>query len=144
VPGEPTEDNDSTEDTDPIEDNDEDEIELDAEFNIENFCVDVEPIDVDAFDHLQSEQAMDLSSTWSGFKIVVDNIDKNLRRSFQRCDRQTVSLHYFHSCAVVDRIDFSHLSDVAPESVVIDPSTILPNAADLDAIKREFQVLVSR
>ena len=87
---------------------------------------------------------MDLPSVWSSFKIIGDNIDKNLRRSFQRCDQQTISLHYFHSCAVGDRIDFSHQSDVAPESVVIDPSTILPNAVDLDAIKREFQVLISR
>jgi len=86
---------------------------------------------------------MDLPSVWSGFKIIGDNIDKNLRRSFQRCVRQTISLHYFHSCAVGDRIDFSHLSDVAPESDVMDPSTILPNAVDLDAIKREFQVLIS-
>jgi len=50
--------------------------------------------------------------------------------------------HLFHLLG--DRIDFSHLSDVAPESVVIDPSAILPNAADLDAVKKEFQVLVSR
>ena len=73
-----------------------------------------------------------------------DNIDKNLRRSYQRCDRQTVSLHYFHSCAVGDRIDFSQLSDVPPDSVTIDPAAMLPNSNDLSGIKKEFQVLVSR
>ena len=30
-----------------------------------------------------------LSNGWSGFKIVGDNIDKNVRRSFQRLDMQT-------------------------------------------------------
>ena len=55
-----------------------------------------------------------------------------------------MSLHYFHSCAVGDRIDFSHSSDIAPESVVNDHATILPNNSDLDAIKKELQVLVSR
>ena len=49
----------------------------------------------------------------------------------------------FHSCAVGDRIDFSHLSDIAPESVVIDPATILPNNNDLDAIKKELQVMLA-
>ena len=66
---------------------DEDKTELDAESSIEDFRVDVDPINVDATDHLQSEPLpMDLPSVWNGFKIIGDNIDKNLRRSFQRCD----------------------------------------------------------
>ena len=79
-----------------------------------------------------------------GFKIVGDNIDKNLRRSFQRSDRTTISLHYFHACAVKDRIDFSSFSNLRPTHVVIDPAVLLPNAADVASIKEEFQILISR
>ena len=32
-------------------------------------------------------------SEWSGFTMEVDNLDKNTRRSFQRIDYQTLSLH---------------------------------------------------
>ena len=51
--------------------------------------------------------------TWDGFKLVGDNIDKNIRPSEQRIDRQTRSLHYFHSFAVRDRVNFSNTSDAA-------------------------------
>ena len=44
------------------------------------------------------------------YKIVGDNIDKNIRASFQRIDHQTKSIHYFHTFAAKDRIDFSNLS----------------------------------
>ena len=83
-------------------------------------------------------------STWTGFKLVGDNIDKNLRPSFQRLNKQTISLHYFHTYAVADRIDFSTLSDVVPENITIDPSTFLPNHADLEALHQEFQILIIR
>ena len=44
-----------------------------------------------------------------GFAIVGYNIDKNVRPSYQREDRKTQSLHYFHSYAVKDRVDISSL-----------------------------------
>ena len=54
-----------------------------------------------------------VKSSWKGFKIVGDNIDKNFRRSFQRVDFiQTRSFHYFHSYAVLDRIDISGYTDI--------------------------------
>ena len=40
--------------------------------------------------------------SWVGYKIVGDNVDKNNRPNFQRTDRQTKSLHYFHACAAKD------------------------------------------
>ena len=75
---------------------------------------------------------------------IGDNIDKNIRASFQRLDHQTKSLHYFHSFAVKDRIDFSTLSDVTPHYVKIDPATLLPGPEDLTALLKEFQIIVSR
>ena len=48
-----------------------------------------------------------VKSSWKGFKIVGDNIDKNVHRSFQRVDFQTRSFYYVHSYAVLDSIDLS-------------------------------------
>ena len=48
-----------------------------------------------------------VKSSWKGFKIVGDNIDKNVHRSFQRVDFQTRSFYYVHSYAVFDSIDLS-------------------------------------
>ena len=80
---------------------------------------------------------------WTGFKLVGDNVDKNVRQSFQRIDRMTRSLHYFHSYAVLDRIDLSGLSD-HQEVKEIDAYTLLPNSEDLKIMKNAFEVLVSR
>ena len=82
--------------------------------------------------------------SWTGFKMAGDNVDKNIRPSFQRIDRQTKSLHYFHACAAKDRIDFSLLSDTTPTEVVIDLRSLLPDDNDVAAIKKDFVVLSNR
>ena len=46
---------------------------------------------------------------WLGFKIVIDNIDKNLRPSYQRCDNKTISMHACNMYACLDQINFSSL-----------------------------------
>ena len=80
---------------------------------------------------------------WRGFKIVGDNVDKNFRRSFQRMDYQTQSFHYFHSYAVVDRVNMSHLSDIAQVGK-ISLVEILPMQKDLDDLNSILSVLISR
>ena len=40
------------------------------------------------------------------YKLVGDNIDKVVKPRHMRIDHQAKSLHYFHSYAVKDRIDF--------------------------------------
>ena len=59
-----------------------------------------------------------VKSSWKGFKIVGDNIDKNVRRSFQRVGFQTRSFYYVHSYAVLDSIDLSEYTDT-PSSVEV-------------------------
>ena len=80
----------------------------------------------------------------NGYVIVGDNIDKNVRPSFQRHDRTTQSLHFFHSYAVLDRIDIDGLSDDHPSSIDISLDKILPSADDLEKLLGEFEVLVAR
>ena len=47
------------------------------------------------------------NAEWNGFKVVKDNFDKNIRPSFQRINRQTLSTHYCHVYAVKDHINLS-------------------------------------
>ena len=90
------------------------------------------------------ELQMETPQEWYGFKIVGDNIDKNVRPSFQRVDHQTQSLHHFHSIAVRDRIDLSAFSNSVPAAQLIHVNNFLLSAADILLLERDFEVLVSR
>ena len=79
----------------------------------------------------------------AGFVLMTDNIDKNIRRSYQREDRQTISLHYCHSCAVKNRVNVNGLSD-KPAAAEISIETFLPTDEDLKQLLNDFEVLVSR
>ena len=79
----------------------------------------------------------------NGFVIVGDNIDKNVRPSFQRADRKTESWHCFHSYAVYNRVNVSKLSDSMPSGEV-SVTSVLPNKQDLQKIFKDFEVLISR
>ena len=48
------------------------------------------------------------------FRIVGDNIDKNVKPRDMTSEHQTRSLHYFHAYAVRDRIDLSDYSSEPP------------------------------
>ena len=54
-----------------------------------------------------------------------------------------MSLHYFHSYALLDRVDFSGLSD-DPANGVIDFTTLLPDSNNIEEIKETFIILVTR
>ena len=85
------------------------------------------------------------SVRWCGFKIVGDNIDKNVHLRFQTLEASTKSLHYFHSYAVKDRIDFSHLSDkppIVPE--LIDVKKLLPDKESNEKLLKVFKILTER
>lgn len=75
----------------------------------------IEMIDVE-----MEEQPLDdipNQQLWSGFKLVGDNIDRNFRRRFQCVEYQTRSFHYFHSYAVLDRVNYSSLPDTQREEI---------------------------
>lgn len=86
---------------------------------------------------------------WNGYKLVGDNLDKNIVPRYKRVDRQTESLHFFHYYAVKDRVDLSGISD-EPNTFLLQPvsklpiNTILPSTSDLQAMLYNFSILISR
>ena len=96
----------------------------------------------------EEEETTASATPWCGFKIVGDNWDLNVHPSFQRSDAGTRSLHHFHSFAVRDRVDFSHLSDEDPDlSTVINKinaKQFIPDADDRKVILEEFEIFISR
>ena len=89
-------------------------------------------------------QSPDFTAGWDGFKLVGDNVDKNIRASYQRIDYTTRSLHYFHVYAVLDRVDFSGLSDEALVPSSVNPLSLIPSSHDIRLLHEDFSVLVSR
>ena len=121
-----------------------------SESNAEEVLSIETPTNVDSIMHQDcstdreaSEPQVLSEKSWTGFKLIGDNIDKNIHGSFQRLNFTTKSLHYFHSYAVLDRVDFSALSDEPPKGDV-DFNTILPTANDVLKLKDNFAVLISR
>ena len=90
-----------------------------------------------------TQSCTDAQQRRPGYKIVIDNIDKNVKPRNMRVDAQTQSLHYVHIYSVKDRIDFGKLSDVPPsgEKCLYD---ILPTTDDYENLKTNFSVLVAR
>ena len=98
----------------------------------------------------QVEQAL---STPLGFKLVGDNIDKQVSPRFMRSQNLAHSLHYFHAFAIQDRVGFSHLPDICPlpltkhgqNSWLKDvASTLLPSLEDDRILRKNFATLISR
>lgn len=81
---------------------------------------------------------------WTGFKLIIDNLDKNFHLSFQRCDKQTESMHICHVFAVKDRIDFSSYNDDDPIAARIDVNKLMINKDDLKQVKSDAKILFSR
>ena len=81
---------------------------------------------------------------WNGFTIVIDNLDKNIHRSFQRIDFQTRSLHVCNAYAVKDCVNFSGYSDRKNSDFTVDLKQLLPSTADLNKLKNDFHILISQ
>ena len=97
---------------------------------------------ISASQHLDQSQLVPISCSspkpatsqkWSGFKVVMDNIHMNLKPRHQTFERQTRSIHYVNTCAVLDRIDLSNCSTCTTGREVSDREKILDNFAVLAA-----------
>ena len=71
-------------------------------------------------------------SLCAGYKIVFDNLDKTIKPRFMGADYQA-KLHFVHSYATKNRIDFSKFSDEIPTEVNI--WDIIPNEVDYPSLK---------
>jgi len=94
-------------------------------------------------EHQSSQIQCPIVQGWKGFKIVGDNIDKNIRPSFQRYDNNTTSLHYFHHYAVLDRVDLSNHSEALPEAER-DLNGLVVGVNDVTQLESDTVVLLSR
>jgi hypothetical protein len=86
---------------------------------------------------------------WFGFKIVMDNWDKNVKPRYRRIDDKTKSLHFLHHYAVKDRINLRNVSDVPnPYAYVLaedlPTDILLPSSSDFQHLLKDFAILVSR
>ena len=86
------------------------------------------------------------SDLWCGFKLVGDNIDKNVRPRYMRGDHQSQSLHYFHCVAVKDRIDLSQVSNACSfiNHDEMKLEVLLPSHEDYENLQKNITVLISR
>lgn len=78
-----------------------------------------------------------------GYKVVIDNIDKNVKPRDMRIDSQTKSLHYVQIYSVKDRVDFSSWSEL-PKDGEMCLYDILPSTADYLKLKENLSILVAR
>ena len=85
-----------------------------------------------------------MCTRWTGFKIIGDNLGKNVYPSFMRLDCETKLLHYYHAYAALDRIDFSGLSESSPLGVIDVEKARFVSESELVQITADFCTLVSR
>ena len=80
---------------------------------------------------------------WNGFKLVIDNINKNYRQSFHQMDKKTTSIHYVHYYAVSDRVNLSSCSEAQP-TAPIDVQKLIVDEDDLTLVTDDAIVLIAR
>lgn len=88
-------------------------------------------------------------STWNGYQIIGDTLNKEVKPRYKRIDRWTASLHFFQHYALRDHINLSSLSDVPNPYLSVPTSefpidTLLPRPADHQTLLNNFTILISR
>jgi len=75
-----------------------------------------------------------------------DNVDKTVSPRYMNVDKQRQSLHYFQILAVLDRIDFHHLSNDKPigEVATLPLSVFLPDQEDCRSLRTNYAILLGR
>jgi hypothetical protein len=69
------------------------------------------------------------ATTWNGFVICGDNLDRNIKLRHQSLEARTLSLHCFNFFAVKDRCSLSPLSNssVSTDNSGFDVKMLLPD-----------------
>ena len=78
------------------------------------------------------------------YKMVDDNLDKNVQPRDMRIDNQVRSYHFFHTYAVKDRIDLSDMSDKIEVPEVYDLKNLLPSSDDKKQLLSNYGFLFTR
>ncbi len=105
-------------------------------------------------EHESTKSVTDVASTdqssneyhplWCGYKIVGDNVDKNIKPRYERFEIKSQSLHYFHAYAGKDIIDMTFLCDSQPAPTQLDSTSLTPSSEDISTIQDEMCTLLSR
>ena len=108
--------------------------------------IEASPETSDESDSTVSPEQLQYVSQQTTFKLVGDNIDKNVRPREMRSEHQTRSLHYFHAYAVRDRVDMSTFSNDAqlPVASAVNLQDLLPTSSDEVTMRENFVTLVGR
>jgi L1 cell adhesion molecule like protein len=80
------------------------------------------------------------------FKIIGDNIDKEVKPRDMRSDHQTRSLHYFHAYALRDQLNLDKCDDSASalDLSSIDLRLLFPSKDDNTEIRKNMCILMAR
>lgn len=90
----------------------------------------------DAMD-IEENDSVEPDMKCSGFKIVIDNLDKHVKPQYMRLNNQARSLNYINSFAVKDRIDSSSLSSYKHSfDMSVNFSDILPSTATQPTLQK--------
>lgn len=83
------------------------------------------------------------------YHLCGDNLDKGVRQRYMRTDtKKPDAMHYFHSYAVADQVDFGSLTDQIIPTQQRDAkqvaASLLPTTDDDIALRDNMCVLISR
>ena len=78
------------------------------------------------------------------YKMVIDNIDKNIKPSFERHNHKGQSIHYVHGYAVKSRISRFGLSNKPMSDCTPDPNVMLPSSLDIATVTNDCIILAAR
>ena len=111
-------------------------------------CEDFDEIDVseDTVSRSAGESEITQEQHWltsPGYILVIDNVDMNVRRSYQRVGSTTTTYHFCHGYAAQNRVHSTKLAD-GPPSGTLTIDDVLPSINDLESSLNDFEVLVSR
>uniref|UniRef100_A0A1X7THQ5 DUF6589 domain-containing protein n=1 Tax=Amphimedon queenslandica TaxID=400682 RepID=A0A1X7THQ5_AMPQE len=121
----------------------------DDDSSTEQFQVSLSDVQQEVVTEKDNEQCIaDSEPLCTSFKIVGDNVDKNVTPRYMRSDIRTKSLHYYHSFAVKSRINVDDLPSQKPDSCLPSPTyiakSLLPSVNDDDCLIANLKILFSR